>query len=301
MKILLTLNKTYRNQPDMGYWYVYLPLRELGHEIYWYDTVSPVEQDYRKIIEQFKPDLIFCCMTGDHYIAPFEPWEEIKKETDSGRIKTFNWFADDTWRFETFSKTACHCFNICSTTEPSYVEKYRDIGYNNIIIGNWHANSVFYHRVSFQDKDIELSFIGSPNPHRDSFFGRIKNTPVERIFGISQEEMFKVHSRTKIGINLSVNANDIEMKTQMKQRLFEISAGGALLLTEYHKGIEEFFDIDKEIVTFVTPKECSEKAKILLKNPNILNNIAAAGHKRFLLEHDSKVRLRKLLQQIGQA
>ena len=125
MKILLTLNKTYRGLPDSGYWYVYMPLKQLGHEVYWYDTVNPDEKDYSKIIEQFKPDLIFCCVTNDRSIAPHEPWDEITQETKSGRTKTFNWFCDDTWRFDDFSSAACQCFNVCSTPDPRYIEKYK--------------------------------------------------------------------------------------------------------------------------------------------------------------------------------
>ena len=85
----------------------------------------------------------------------------------------------------------------------------------------------------------------------------------------------------------------------MKQRLFEVPAGGGLLLTQYHNGMEEFFEIDKEIITFRDSLEFSEKAKTLLKKPKIVEQIATAGYKRYLAEHDSKVRLAKILQQIG--
>ena len=286
--------------PDAGYWYTYLPLKELGHEVYWYDTVAPVEKySYVKIIEHFKPDLIFCCLTNDRIIAPHEPWHEIQRETESGRTKTFNWFCDDTWRFDDFSSGACFCFTACSTPEPSYIDKYKSAGYDNILLGAWHANSDFYPITPFLEKDIDISFMGAPNPIRQAFFSTVE-VPVEKIFGIDQKEVFKIHSRTKIGVNLSFNANDFTGGTQMKQRIFEIPAGGGLLFTQYHNGIEEFFEIDKEMVTFRSPLEFSEKAKILLKEPKIAEQIATAGYKRYLAEHDSKVRLKKLLEQIGE-
>ena len=58
MKILLTLNKTYRGHDDMGYWYAYIPLKELGHDVIWYDTAQSDQTYYSKIIESFKPDLM---------------------------------------------------------------------------------------------------------------------------------------------------------------------------------------------------------------------------------------------------
>jgi spore maturation protein CgeB len=283
---------------DMGYWYVYLPLRQLGHEVYFYDTVEPKEKDYKKIIETLKPDLIYCCLTGDKSIAPYEPWSEILNETNSGRTKTFNWFCDDTWRFDNFSSKACSCFNVCSTPEPAYIEKFKSIGYNKIILGPWHVNAEFYPKIEFKNKDIDISFIGNLTPTRKAFFDAVE-MPIKNIFGISHEELFLTHAKSKIGINLSTNDNDTQRKTQMKQRMFEIAAGSGLLFTEYHDAIENFYEIDKEIVTFKTIDEFNKKAKFLLKTPKLVEQIAQNGYRRFLAEHDSKVRLEKVLKEIN--
>jgi len=299
MKILLTINKTYRGMLDSNYWYVYEPLMELGHEVYFYDTVDgdPTEQTFHDVIEDFKPDLIFCMMTGDPNIAPNEPWEELLKETHSGRTKTFNWFCDDTWRFDKFSKVACRHFTVCSTPERTHVEKYREIGYNNVIVGNWHANAQYYKPRPFDERDIDISFVGAPTYSRKSFFDSTE-TPVHYFFKISQEEMFDAHTKTKIGVNLSANDNDPTKSTQMKQRLFEVPAGGGLLFTQYHPGIEEYYEIDKEIMTFESVSEYNQKVKFLLNNHKFLKHISDKGHKRFLKEHDSKIRLGKILKQV---
>ena len=297
MKILLTLNKTYRDQIDGGYWYVYLPLKQLGHEVYFYDTVNPAEKDYSKIINDFKPDLIYCCFTGNKHITPYEPWEEVKKETESGRTKTFNWYCDDSWRFDDFSSVTCRHFNVCSTPDPHFIERYRQIDYNNIIAGIWHANVDLYNNMSFENKDIDISFVGALTPSRKTFFETCQ-LPIQTTSGVTQEKMLEFHSRSKIGINLSTNDNDLFKKTQIKQRIFEIPAAQSLLFTQYHKGIEEFFEVDKEIVTFKTMEECKEKAKFLLKNDRLVEKIAYNGHKRFLAEHESKVRLPKILEKV---
>lgn len=300
MKILLTMNKTYRGLPDLGYWYFYEPLRELGHEVYWYDTVEPIEKDYSKIIEFYKPDLIFCCFTGNYNITPFEPWTEVIQETNSGRTKTFNWFCDDTWRFDNFSSKVCNYFNICSTPEPNYLEKYHKINYKNIILANWHANSKYYQKFDFYHKTIDISFIGNITQQRKKFFDHVSlPIPITNIFGITNEEMFLTHSKSKIGINLSRNDNDLYKKTQMKQRIFEVTAGNSLLLTEYHSGIEQFYEIDKEIITFKTIDEFNKKASYLLKKPKIIEQIANNGFKRFITEHDSKIRLATVLDKIN--
>ena len=297
MKILLTTNKTYRGFPDLGYWYVYEPLRKLGHDVIWFDTVNPAISNYGKVLEEYRPDLIFCCFTGDKNIAPYEPWAEILNETNTGRTKTFNWFCDDTWRYDSFSSKACKHFTVCSTPEPSYIKKYKSDGYDNIILANWHSNSSFYPNIDFDKKDIDVCFLGNLTRSRRQFI-KSSPTPVTNIFGIPTEELFETYSRSKIGINFSINDNDPMRKTQMKQRMFEVPAGAGLLVTEYHEGIEQFYEIDKEIITFSSQDEFHKKIKFLANRPKIVQAIAKNGHNRFLKQHDSVIRLREVIEKI---
>lgn len=297
MKILLTSNKTYRNQLDGVYWYTYLPLVEMGHNVYFYDTVNPDEKNYSKVIEDFKPDLIFCCLTGDKIISPYEPWEELSKETQSGRTRTFNWYCDDTWRFDNFSRTTCKHFTVCSTPEYSSISKYKKIGYHNIIEANWHSNASLYNNPSFDNKKIPISFAGSITDSRKIFFN-VCDSEIKTTSGVSHDKMLEVHSMSKIGLNLSKNDNDPKRKTQMKQRIFEVVAGGALLLTEHHPGIERYFEIDKEIVTFKSIMEFKKKSKFLLSNDRVTKSIARKGYERFMREHESSIRLKNTLQKI---
>ena len=304
MKILLTSNKTIRRGnkfvEDTGYQNVFLPLQELGHDVHYYDTVRGSDTSYKKIIEKFKPDLIFCCFTGDLNITPFEPWEEVYEETLSGRTKTFNWFCDDTWRFDKFSSNVCHYFNVCSTPEPTYLKKFKQNGYSNIIVGMWHSNLSFYPVIPFKEKTINLSFVGRVDMSRMYYLSFLaqNGTIPEVLQGASSSEMLNFMANSKIALNFSVNPNDPEKKTQMKGRMFEIPATNSLMVTEYHSGIEEFYKIDKEIITFKTREELLEKVRFLLKKEDIVERIASNGFQRFKKEHDSKVRLKKLLEEI---
>jgi spore maturation protein CgeB len=84
----------------------------------------------------------------------------------------------------------------------------------------------------------------------------------------------------------------------MKLRMFEVPAAGGLLLTQHHDGIEQFYEIDKEIITFKNSYEYNEKLKFLLRNENIVKKISQNGYSRFLREHESKKRLSSLINQI---
>jgi spore maturation protein CgeB len=308
MKILLTTNKTLTNGRetwiDGGYYNVYLPLTEMGHEVYLWDTVAPEEPNYRKVIDSFKPDIIFCCLTNDASIAPAEGivWETIPEITQKENIKTFNWFCDDTWRFDNFSSETCWYFNACSTPEPDYVERYKQIGYENIIVGGWHTNHDFYPKEDVE-KIYDVAFIGQiNNADRENCIKYLKENGINVVnfHGLSHDEMTKIWSQTKIGLNLSKNYNGTPVKTQMKLRPFEVAAANkTLVLSEYHSGLEYFFDIDKEIVTFKTREEMLAKVQVLLSDDKIRNKIAIAGNERFKKEHSSHKRMQYLIEEIS--
>ena len=307
MKILLTINKTLTNGKtkwiDGGYYNVYLPLKDLGHDVYLWDTVFPEDPDYQKVIDQFKPDLIFCCVTGDASLTPAESivWDVLPKITEKGNIKTFNWFCDDTWRFDNFSSKVCKAFTVCSTPEPEYVQKYKGIGYNNIIVGGWHTNHTRYPSEECEKK-YDVTFIGQMNnPDRNRYIEYLRESGinVSNFHGLSHDEMIRVLAETKIGLNFSKNYNGHPVRTQMKLRPFEVAAAkNTMLLTEYHSGLEYFFDIDKEIVTFKSPKEMLTKIKILLEKENVRSKIANCGNIKFKKEHTSHQRLSNILKKI---
>tara|TARA_R100001163_G_C5067514_1_gene206692 strand:+ start:2054 stop:2986 length:933 start_codon:yes stop_codon:yes gene_type:complete len=309
MRILLTTNKTLSNNNtkwiDGNYYNAYLPLRDMGHEVYFWDTVNPEEPDYKKVIDTFKPDLIFCCLTADLRLAPAEQivWDIVPRETEKGNIKTFNWFCDDTWRFDNFSSKVCNLFTACSTPEPDYVQSYKNIGYNNIIVGGWHVNDSFYPKDSCEKK-YDVTFIGQMNnPDRNKYIEYLRENgiSVHNFHGLSYDEMIKVWSETKIGLNFSKNYNGSPVKTQMKLRPFEVAAArDTMVMSEYHSGLKYFFDIDKEIMCFSNENQLLQKITVLLKKDNLRKKIASKGNDRFVKDHSSHKRMENVLREISE-
>ena len=302
MNIILVVNKFLdRGQStciDGGYYNFYIPLIELGHKVYLYDTINGDKDSFNEIVQSFKPDLIFCIMTGNKSVTPYEPYEQIKEITKNTKIKTFNWFCDDTWRFETFSKNVCKDFTYCSTPEKNYINKYKEIGYDNILLGNWHCNEDLLFK---KEKVLNVSFCGGQTQSRFDIFNNLMNSEIDLkyFYGLAYEDVMKVYSFSKIGLNLTVNDNDLEKKPQMKLRIFEVVAGKSLLLTEHAEDLEDYFEIGKEIETFSTIQEAKDKINFYLKNDSAREKIKNAGYARFLKEHTSKIRLKNILEQIN--
>lgn len=305
MKILFVANRTLSNGKetwvDGTVWNFYEPLQDLGHDMEFYDTTATEIKDFRKTVDTFKPELIFCCLTNDRTLTTYEPWEELEDYNAKGLVKTFNWFCDDAWRFENFSKQVCHLFTVCSTPEPLYIEKFKnEAKYENIILGMWHSNKNYYPREEV-NKEYDIVFCGQLNDDRRRCISYLidNGIKVEYLHGLGHKEMLRALASAKIGISFSKNYNGQSPTRQMKGRIFEVPAAKTLLLTEQTPGIEEAYTVNKEIITFNGPKEMFQKSKHLLENPVILERIATRGYNRFMNEHESHIRLEKILEEIN--
>mgnify|MGYP003646962327 CR=1 FL=1 len=283
---------------DYGYWNFYLPLLSMGHDVHFFDTTKLGNKDLKVHIDNFKPELLFCIMTDSPYYCPDEPWETIEEETNKGNIKTFNWFCDDSWRFNNFSSKACHVFNHCSTPEKRFVDKYEEIGYSNIQYAPWHANSEIYSSLPNESIEYNVSFIGALRGDRERAIKVLKSkghevyTPTDT----SIESMVSTYSSSFASLNFSKNSTN--MGTQMKARMFEVPATGSLLITEYTRDLENCYDIGKDIITFSTEDQLLDIIGDMQYYPEKYKNIAKRGYERFLKDHDSKVRLAQVLENI---
>lgn len=108
------------------------------------------------------------------------------------------------------------------------------------------------------------------------------------LYGI---EMFKALSKSKIGFN---SHGGVAGDYAANVRLFEVTGVGSCLLTDHKKNITDFFEPDKEVVTYKSAEECVEKVNWLLSHPDELKNIAAAGQRRTLKYHTFERRAEEL-------
>ncbi len=119
----------------------------------------------------------------------------------------------------------------------------------------------------------------------NEFLKRIDNS---KLFGL---EMLKVIAKSKIGLNIH---GGIAGDYAANSRLFEITGAGACMITDWKKNINTFFEPDKEILTYKSADECTEKVTYLLSHPEERKLIAEAGHKRTLTDHTFEKRARQL-------
>jgi len=295
-----------------------------------------MNKELLKTTRREKPDLCFFFLFRDEVKK-----ETIKTITQKYSTKTFNWFADDHFRFCNFSKYYAPLFNWVSTTDSEAIEKYKKIEYKNVIKTQWACNKALYKPFDLP-KTYEVSFIGQPHSERKDVVDLIKRAGISvecRGNGwekgrISQDEMIKMFSQSKINLNLTKSSNRnsfrsifsiflkkeltgqiritnpkywfrnfqsilAKKRNQVKGRNFEIPGSGGFLLTSNADNLNDYYRDGKEIIVYKNTDEMIEKIKYYLGHNKEREAVARAGHKRTLQEHTYEKRFNDIFKIMG--
>jgi len=172
-------------------------------------------------VAETQPDLVFCMLFTDE-IAP----ETIREITTRGRIVTFNWFADDHWRFFNFSRHWAPLFDWVSTTDERALPRYRRMGYTNVIKTQWACNHFTYRPppalAGRPDTayDYDVTFVGQPHSNRRPIVEHLRRGGIDvRCWGfgwpngrLSQEDVIKVFATSRINLNLAKSSGGLTIK-----------------------------------------------------------------------------------------
>ena len=97
---------------------------------------------------------------------------------------------------------------------------------------------------------------------------------------------------------VNFNATSIQMGKAVNQRVFDVPACGAFLLTDHQESIEGLFDVGKEVVTYKDRGEIADLARFYLRNDAARETIAGKGRKRVLAEHTYRHRIETITRRL---
>ena len=107
-----------------------------------------------------------------------------------------------------------------------------------------------------------------------------------------------VYASTKININ---HHNSPLTYGYLNQRDTAITGSGGFMLTDYVEGMEETFQIGKEIDTWETLEEVIDKAAWWLRHDSQREEAARRAQRRILRDYGNEAYARKLIQFVGAA
>ena len=95
--------------------------------------------------------------------------------------------------------------------------------------------------------------------------------------------------------DINFNCTSKQMKGAVNQRVFDVPATGAFIITDWREQMEQLFVPEHEIICYNEPAEAGELVRYYLDKPVERTKIALAARKRILAEHTYDHRLRTVL------
>jgi spore maturation protein CgeB len=292
-------------------------LEGMGNEVHPFDfaqRLAAVGRDEmaRELLDraaELRPDLAFFFLHEDE-LAP----ATVRAVGTAGGCPTLNWFADDHWRFERFTRHFAPAFDWSVTTDHEALAKYRAIGYERAILSQWGVNRYAYSKTRTA-LEHDVTFVGLPHGDRRATVAQLEAAGIGvECWGegwpngrIGHSEMVDVFSSSAINLNLS-NSSSLPRTLrfrlgalarrrwddarqakprppQIKGRNFEVPGCGGFLLTEALPHLDEYFVPGAEIGVYTDRDDLVAQARRWLDAPEERAAVAAAGHRRALAEH----------------
>jgi spore maturation protein CgeB len=211
----------------------------LDEEIHTYGRDTANERLIQRVQEE-KPDLLFCFLFT----------EELKKETISfittkTQTKTFNWFADDHWRFPVYSKFWAPLFTAVGTTDSQAMAKYHNAGIKNVIKTQWAANPWVYmpQDTSLNTHNYKISFVGKNYGIRQKYIDTLTAQELPAAgYGVgwpsgavTLQEMLGIFSFSEINLNFTESyGGALGNIPKELAKLFFKKEGGKFKLDAHH-------------------------------------------------------------------
>ncbi len=217
---------------------------------------------------------------------------------------TIAWFGDDCFRFDYF-KWYIPYLDYCVAYDIEAIPKYMELG-ARVIYTLPSVGIPIERDWSNMEERYEVTFVGSRTADRERYINELKSRKVSLglwgqgwgsdVFCVSSEEMIDIFASSKINLNFSWF--ELASKMIMRGRIWEVCLAGGFLLTEYFPGIENYFEIDREIVCFKNAKEMIDKIDYYLTHEAERRAIAKAGWERAARQYTSLQMLSEIFRQI---
>lgn len=196
--------------------------------------------------------------------------------------------------------------------------KLREIGIDSIAYWGYFDPNL-YPKIENLPKDIDVSFVGQTTGKagRLGYINHLLENNINiETFGadspngrLSHKDKIEMFNRTKINLNfsgltkttrLTRNHSINKRKKAITGRTFEVAMCGGFVLCEYAPGIENLFEIGKEIDVFYNKEELLEKIKYYLEHEKEREEIARRGYERTIKDYDVKLCIPKLIDDIDE-
>jgi spore maturation protein CgeB len=277
-------------------------LKALGHEVVLFDSWNKTAfKNYAELNTALvqacikeRPSIIFwVAMTVEIWL------ETLDYIRESFGIRVVHWAPDDSWKFQQHSRFIASHVDLCVTTYPEYLSKYKKIDATAVVSG-WGVPETWRGPcVSAANCKYDVTFVGSAQPARKAMIVALEALGIKvQCFGygwpqgpVAANDIPTIYRNSQISLNFSDSTGD----NQIKARIFEVTGAGGFLLTQRASGLDELFVIDAEIAVFDTAAQCADSIRYFLAHPAGRDALAQAGNAKSMTQYSYKARLASVL------
>jgi spore maturation protein CgeB len=277
-------------------------LKALGHEVVLFDSWNKTAfKNYAELNTALvqacikeRPSVIFwVAMTVEIWL------ETLDYIRESFGIRVVHWAPDDSWKFKQHSRFIASHVDLCVTTYPEYLSKYKKIDATAVESG-WGVPETWGGPcVSAANCKYDVTFVGSAQPARKAMIVALEALGIKvQCFGygwpqgpLAANDIPTIYRNSQISLNFSDSTGD----NQIKARIFEVTGAGGFLLTQRASGLDKLFVIDSEIAVFDTAAQCADSIRYFLAHPAGRDALAQAGNAKSMTQYSYKVRLASVL------
>lgn len=268
--------------------------------------------------ERFKPDIIVVFGQDAH---------NITKVLKRFSVPIGLWVVNDPYRITDYENKV-KAYDFVITEESSCVPFYKQKLNTASIHCPLAVNPNNYRPMDkIKDNQFDLCFVGNATPSRLAFFDKVipslnknkliligqgwrklktyqkaKTSILNKI--IQPSETAKYYNQSKIVLNIhrgddDMNKNPYKLPAHTpNNRTFDIAACKAFQLTDCRKDLNDFYELNKEIVCFKGEQDFVKKAEYYLKNAKERKEIAKQAYKRTMNDHTYYQRFHVLIDKL---
>lgn len=250
-----------------------------------------------ELVRETDPDLLFCVLFEEQ----LDP-RVIAEISERTRTTTFNWFCDDHWRFDAYSRHWAPVFNYVATTDATAHARYHALGMRHALLTQWGYNPALFHPEPSEDT-FDVTFVGQPHADRRKLVRALRRSGANvECWGhgwengrVSVPRMREIFGASRINLNFAAASVGRRRRLlQLKARPFEIAGCGGFVLTQETPDLARYLKPGTEVGVFRSRRELVRQTRHYLESEAERSEMAAAAHRRVLAEHTYAHRLEAL-------
>ncbi|MCB4790779.1 MAG: glycosyltransferase [Elusimicrobia bacterium] len=247
--------------------------------------------------------------TGFHFSVEF--FAKLRKN-----LYTVMLVGDTEYYFEVRDRYYAQAMDLVVVFNKPCISYYKLIGIEAIVCYSF-FDGKYYKKYPGLKKDMDVSFVGLHSCHsrRLEYLEYLKANAIPAVsYGpnsvngpVSAERLVEIINKTKINLNftdaldstrLTRNLKVHKLLKQPKGRITQAALCGGFVLSEYAYGIEDTFEIGKEIDVFYSKDDLLEKVRHYLKNYDKREAMALSAYKKAVELYDGNKGIPQLFNKI---